>query len=129
MNNKEIGNRIKLARTRQGKSLQDVAETIGVARSTIQRYESGSISKLKLPVIESIAKTLNVRPDWIIGKTNIMIPEPLVASHQDYPNTLKSLLDKANLLNNQGLLKLNEYADDLISSRKYEKTKAKGMVM
>ena len=56
-------------------SLQDVADLTGVARSTVQRYEVGRIDKIKLPVIESIARALGVRPDWIIGKTNKRLPD------------------------------------------------------
>lgn len=69
MNNIEIGRRIKEERDRKGMSLQDIADLTGVARSTVQRYETGRIAKIKLPVIESIARSLGVRPEWIIGKT------------------------------------------------------------
>lgn len=75
MDNIKIGKRIKEAREEKDMSLQDVAELTGVARSTIQRYEAGRIDKIKLPVIESIARSLGVRPDWIIGKTDNKIPE------------------------------------------------------
>lgn len=75
MNNIEIGKRIKQTREEKNMSLQDVAEITGVARSTVQRYEVGRIDKLKLPVIESIARVLGVRPDWIIGKTEKKFPD------------------------------------------------------
>lgn len=79
MDNLEIGTRIKLRREELEKSLQDIANSTGLARSTIQRYEAGHIKKLKLPVIESIARALAVRPDWIIGKTDEKYPEPETA--------------------------------------------------
>ncbi|HBG1246776.1 TPA: helix-turn-helix domain-containing protein [Clostridioides difficile] len=63
--NKEIGKRIKETRENIGLTLKDVADRVGVATSTIQRYEKGEISQLKLPVLESIAKALNVDPTWI----------------------------------------------------------------
>lgn len=75
MNNIEIGKRIKQTREEKNMSLQDVADITGVARSTVQRYEVGRIDKIKLPVIESIARALGVRPDWIIGKTEKKFPE------------------------------------------------------
>ncbi len=75
MDNIEVGKRIKEAREEKDMSLQEVAELTGVARSTIQRYEVGRIDKIKLPVIESIARSLGVRPDWIVGKTNKKYPE------------------------------------------------------
>ena len=75
MDNIAVGKRIKEAREEKDMSLQEVAELTGLARSTIQRYEVGRIDKIKIPVIESIARALGVRPDWIIGKTNKKYPE------------------------------------------------------
>lgn len=70
MNNKEIGVRIEARRKELGLTLDDVAQEIGVAKSTIQRYEKGTIEKIKLPVIEAIARALNVSPAWICCKTD-----------------------------------------------------------
>ena len=39
MPNEEIGNRIKYARNLRGVTLDDIAKKVGVAKSTIQRYE------------------------------------------------------------------------------------------
>lgn len=69
MDNKQIGQRIKETRESQSLTLQNVADAIGVAKSTIQRYEAGLIENIKLPVIESIANVLNVNPAWVIGKS------------------------------------------------------------
>lgn len=92
MTNVEIGKRIKYARTLKDVTLEDIAKKIGVAKSTIQRYETGKINNIKLPVIESIAKALNVNPAWIIGKSND-ISEPLPSNLQivNYYNQLNDL--------------------------------------
>ena len=60
MTNKEIGERIRDTRKSMGKTLEDIAVEIGVARSTIQRYETGQIDKIKLPVVSAIADALGV---------------------------------------------------------------------
>ena len=78
MTNKEIGLRIENRRRELDYTLDYVASKIGVAKSTIQRYEKGQIQKIKLPVIESIAGVLNVDPNWIIGKNEN--PEPISAN-------------------------------------------------
>ena len=44
LNQKEIGFRIKQRREELGLTLEDIASYVKVARSTIQRYEAGSIS-------------------------------------------------------------------------------------
>ena len=83
MTNMEIGSRISECRREAGMTMDALAKSVGVAKSTIQRYEAGKIEKVKLPVIESIANALNVNPSWIIGKSNdrdIQIP----SSNQSY---------------------------------------------
>lgn len=71
MDNKLIGNRIKERRLELDLTLQDVANAISVNKSTIQRYESGSIKSVKLPVIESIAEYLTVSSSWLLGESEI----------------------------------------------------------
>lgn len=65
-----IGQRIEQRRKELGLTLQDVSLEVGVAASTIQRYEKGRFDKIKLPVIEAIAEALNVNPSWLIGQTD-----------------------------------------------------------
>lgn len=68
----EIGNRIYTRRKALELTLQDVADRVHVARSTIQRYEAGTISQMKMPVLYSIAHALSVNPEWLIGKSDDM---------------------------------------------------------
>ena len=63
----EIGNRIKQARTLRNYTLDDIAHEIGVAKSTIQRYENGLIRRPKLPVLQAIAQSIQVNPAWLAG--------------------------------------------------------------
>lgn len=72
MGNKEIGLRIEQRRKSLGLTLDDVAREIGVAKSTVQRYEKGTIEKIKLPIIEAIARVLRVNPAWICYKSDDM---------------------------------------------------------
>lgn len=65
---KLIGERIKYARSLRNRTLDEVANDIGVTKSTIQRYENGLIGKPKIPVLESIAKSLRVNPAWVSGQ-------------------------------------------------------------
>ncbi|KAF5066233.1 LexA family transcriptional regulator [Oscillibacter valericigenes] len=64
------GSRIKQVREERGLTLDDIARSVGVARSTVQRYEAGTIKRPKLPVIDAIAKFLNVNPSWLLNKEN-----------------------------------------------------------
>ena len=73
--NYEIGQRIKARRQELDLTLDDVARQIGLAKSTIQRYENGKIEKLKLPVIEAISNVLGVSPSWVCCKTDDPTPQ------------------------------------------------------
>lgn len=80
MGNYEIGHRIEHRRKQLGLTLDDIASDIGVARSTVQRYEKGSIEKIKLPVVEAIARVLDVSPAWLCCKSdNMYAPQSPVA--------------------------------------------------
>jgi len=70
MTNIEIGSRIKQRREQLGLTQQFVADTISLTKSTIQRYETGQVEKLKMPVIMEIARAIDANPDWIIGKAD-----------------------------------------------------------
>lgn len=67
---KVLGDRIALARKQKGVTLKETADNIDVAASTIQRYEKGQFSKVKMPVIEALADYFEVSPDWLIGLTD-----------------------------------------------------------
>lgn len=69
MDKKTIGRRIKDRRLALNMTQSDIANAVGVAISTVQRYEAGTIERIKLPVIEPIARVIGVNADWLIGKT------------------------------------------------------------
>lgn len=70
--NQQVGARIKSRREELGLTLKDVAVRIGVAGSTVMRYEAGTIGKPKLPVLEAIAGVLGVNAKWLTGEAELM---------------------------------------------------------
>lgn len=66
----EIGNRIEKSRKAVGMTQEELANTLGLNKSTIQRYESGKIEKIKLPIIEAMANALGVRPEYLAAKSD-----------------------------------------------------------
>lgn len=68
----EIGKRIKEARESRELTQEQLGKELGMNKSTVQRYETGQVAKIKLPVLESIAKALNVNPDWLVLKSDNM---------------------------------------------------------
>ena len=99
-----IGIRIKESRLSKDITMKELSEIVGVAESTISRYENGKVGDIKLPVISSIANALDVDPYWILGLTNNRkvkqsdvsyelypyIPDPVAAG---IPETIEGILD------------------------------------
>lgn len=67
INFEKVGNRLYKARINSGYTLEFVGSKIGVHKSTISRWEKGETEKIKLPIIESLAKIYNVNPSWLAG--------------------------------------------------------------
>ena len=61
--------RIKQRRKDLGLRAGDVAERIGVSRSTMFRYENGEIEKLPINHLVPIAKALHTSVDYLMGWT------------------------------------------------------------
>ena len=70
---------LKMARERKGLSQKDIAESIGVAKSTYSLYESGN-REPNVQTIKKIADILNVSADELLGIDD----EPqTIAAHLD----------------------------------------------
>ncbi|MBR5089420.1 MAG: helix-turn-helix transcriptional regulator, partial [Ruminiclostridium sp.] len=61
--------RIKRRRKELGLSYQDLADSTGISKSTLQRYETGSIKNIPLDKLDSLAKGLQTDALFILGKT------------------------------------------------------------
>ena len=69
MTNEQIGKRIEECRIERGMTVDEVASIVGINKSTVSRYENGTIRTIKIPVIESISRAIGVNPAWVIGKS------------------------------------------------------------
>ena len=59
----------KISKLRQEKNLtlEEMAQKVGVSKSTVLKWESGSISNMRRDKIAKIAKALNVSPVYLMG--------------------------------------------------------------
>lgn len=81
---------LKKARTNRGLSQKDVAEAIGVAKSTYSLYESGG-REPNVQTIKKLADILNVSADELLG----IDEEPqTIAAHFDGDEYTEEELDK-----------------------------------
>lgn len=63
----EIAQRIKQRRIDLGLSLQNLADLTDMSKSTLQRYENGSIKNIPLHKLGILAKSLQTSADWLLG--------------------------------------------------------------
>lgn len=85
--NNEIGERIKQLRISKNMSAETLGSIVGVAKTSIYRYESGYIEKMPTSTAEKIAKALNVSVAYLMGWTDNpsqTVPQP------DDPNDMKT---------------------------------------
>ncbi|MCT3277627.1 LexA family transcriptional regulator [Lactiplantibacillus pentosus] len=72
-----VGDRMKSIRKQQGISADQLAESIGVSRSTIFRYEKGDIEKMPIEVVANVASSLHVSLVDLMGISNDSISEKI----------------------------------------------------
>lgn len=63
----EISKRIKDRRESLGLNQTEVAEYLGVNKSTVLRWENGDIKTVGLDKIEKLSEILKTTPGWIMG--------------------------------------------------------------
>lgn len=123
IDNKQIGLRIAQARRDKNMTGKELALRVGVAASTILRYEKGQITKIKIPIIEAIARVLDINPMWLIGKSkHKSVKEMLTANNISIKNqnlTLEEnqLLTSFRKLSNEDKRMLLEYSEFLLSKK------------
>lgn len=63
----DIGDRIKMLRTQQGLTLEEVGNRVGVGKSTVRKWESGQIANMRRDKIALLADALGVSAAYLMG--------------------------------------------------------------
>ncbi len=88
------GQRIKERRKQLALSADNVADLLGVSRSTIFRYESGHIEKVPANVLEKLAEILNTTPAYLMGwKDEYNYPHQTISSNERNAMFLRESFD------------------------------------
>lgn len=136
------GQRIRDRRKELELSADDVAIDLGVSRSTIFRYENGSIEKVPANVLESLADILKTTPGYLMGweddpddydNMDIDIPTWWSGSPKGYLDFLKAvnedhkretnekqLLQSFIFLNDKNKKKAVSYVENLLSIQRLD---------
>lgn len=72
----EVMRRMKAQRKALGLSYQELAERTDINKSTLQRYETGSIQSIPVDKLEAIARALHMTPAELMGWTEEAPAEP-----------------------------------------------------
>ena len=111
---KLIGSRAKQRRVELGLNQPYVAEKMGVATSTIVRYEAGTIDNTKKLVLEGLSETLHVSVEWLKGETeeyetdnaeNVALAQTMgFKSNKEYNEImfLREITHTVNMFNDMG---------------------------
>ena len=63
----EMAKRIKELRTAKGLTLEQVADVVGVGKSTVRKWETGMIANMRRDKIASLATALGTTPAYLMG--------------------------------------------------------------
>ena len=100
---------LKLLRNERNMSQQELADALGISKSSINMYERGE-RQPNFEILETIADYFNVDIDYLLGrttKTTKLIKPQTIAAHFDGDEYTEEELDK-----------IKEYASFLKASRK-----------
>lgn len=108
MDMRVFAERLKDTRKKHNVSAKELAEAIGINKSTIHRYETGDFQSIKTAVLEKIADYLNVNPDYLIGATDnkhtVKEAEELMSSITDGEKMLLELFRRVPVESQQMVL-------------------------
>lgn len=128
----EISNKIKTRRLELELTLEEVAQAVGVGRSTVQRWESGLIKNMGRDKIAALAKVLQISPVELVPmsgadkyyellKSDHLLPrskedeERLEALHQN--PQLGLLFDRSRKMTHDDVEFMLQMADRIMKER------------
>ena len=62
-----MAKRIKALRQEKGLTLEQVADVVGVGKSTVRKWETGMIANMRRDKIADLAKALGTTPAYLMG--------------------------------------------------------------
>jgi repressor LexA len=88
----EMSRKIKQLRLEKGMTLEQVADIVGVGKSTVRKWETGMIANMKRDKIALLAKALGTTPAYLMGWKEEK-EQPISLNEQKLTEGEKILLD------------------------------------
>lgn len=109
------GTIIKRARLKKRLTQEQLADLLGVSKSTVQKYENGNVENLKLETIRRLCAHLDILAVMLVYPEN-----PLNRSDFNYYH-INPIIDAFHQLNYLGQGKVYDYMLDLMVNEKYQR--------
>jgi len=100
-----LQDKIKARRLELGMTLADVAYQMGVAESTVSRYESSHIQDIKIDKFKKLAEVLKTSPAELLGwdekevTPDVLFDNILIELKKASPDVKQQVLSYINFLN------------------------------
>ena len=120
----EMGDRIRSLRKKSGMTQEELGEKLGVSKTIVNRYESGTIENIKRSSIEIMCKLFNVSATYLLGieelEDSLAKEVKLIEQIQEfYGKEAVDLLQSFTQLNAAGKEKVISYCNDMTENQKY----------
>lgn len=133
MSENDLSAKIRDLRAKHNLTLEQVAQQVGVGRSTVRKWETGLIANMRRDKIEKLAKALHTSPGYLMGWEDDTEPQPLIVpvspvpSSNDFTNDEITMIHKFRRLDDRGqaavLNVLNHEYDSLPGENPYSSAK------
>ena len=114
----EIANKLKTRRQELGLTLEDVAQAVGVGRSTVRKWETGMIKNMGRDKIAALAKILQISPVELVppaGAIRSEDEERLEALHRN--PRLGLLFDHSRKMSKEDVDVMIRFAEGILKER------------
>jgi len=109
-----VGQRIKARRIELEMSMEQLANKLGINRSTVYRYETGEIEKMPIGVIKPIAEALRTTPAYLMGwdQEEIDAASMQIAEKNAYYDSKESFIEEISemVLTPEDFKRMQQYA-------------------
>lgn len=121
----EIKDKIRARRLQLGLTMEELANKVGVAKSTIKKWESGQINSMRQSKILALANALKVEPTYLIfedenynNNVTELTTNNNIVSISPIDNVILSLFQN---LNEKDKTRVIKFATKLISNNQNKK--------
>lgn len=93
-----IGQKIRMLREENNMTMEELGEKVGVGKSTIKKWEDGTIENMRRDKIECLAKIFGVTPSYLLGYSEMFTGDAAVVirkllADQELLQSVKHLID------------------------------------